>query len=183
MAQRNPWLTLARALLKPLLSPKKPESSPRRGAATPRPRGVGPSPRSAGTAATGDRGGTYAGDYTGRLRPVYSPRPDGRPDPGEIVWAWVPFEEDHSQGKDRPVLLVGRDGALLLGLMMTSKDHTRGHDPRYVDVGTGAWDRQGRESEVRLDRVLRLDPSAVRREGAVLGRARFDVVAAALAAR
>ena len=40
----------------------------------------------------------------------YSPSLDGDADPGEIVWTWVPFEEDHSQGKDRPVLLVGRDG-------------------------------------------------------------------------
>ena len=47
---------------------------------------------------------------------TYAARPDGRPDPGEIVWTWVPFEEDHTQGKDRPVLLIGRDGRWLLGL-------------------------------------------------------------------
>ena len=38
----------------------------------------------------------------------YAPRDDGRPDPGEIVWAWVPFEEGDGRGKDRPVLVVGR---------------------------------------------------------------------------
>ena len=38
----------------------------------------------------------------------YAPEPDGQPDPGEVVWGWVPFEDDPSQGKDRPVLLVGR---------------------------------------------------------------------------
>ncbi len=86
---------------------------------------------------------------------MYAPRPDGRPDPGEIVWTWVPYEEDHSQGKDRPVLLVGRDGDWLLGLQLTSKDHDRDAEQerragrRWVDIGSGAWDRQGRPSEVR----------------------------------
>jgi len=49
-----------------------------------------------------------------------------------------------------------------------------------MDVGSGAWDARGRPSEVRLDRVLRLDPDRIRREGAVLDRHRFDEVAAAL---
>ncbi|MEP9361983.1 hypothetical protein ABLE68_03385 [Nocardioides sp. CN2-186] len=55
----------------------------------------------------------------------YAPRADGRPDPGEVVWGWVPFEDDPAQGKDRPVLLIGQDGRSLLGLMLTSKDHDR----------------------------------------------------------
>ena len=99
-------------------------------------------------------------------------------DPGEVVWAWVPYEEDASQGKDRPVLVIAMDGDDLLGLMLTSQDHdTRPDDGRvWLDIGTGAWDRQGRPSEVRLDRVLRLAPSAVRREGAALDRTRFDAV-------
>lgn len=129
--------------------------------------------------------GGYPGDYQGRLRPSYSPGNDGKPDPGEIVWAWVPYEEDHSQGKDRPVLLVGRDGNYLLGLMLTSKDHTNGarRDEDYIDIGTGPWDKQGRPSEVKLDRVLRLRASGIRREGAILPRDRFNAVAAGLAAR
>src|SRR5450755_3463050 len=55
----------------------------------------------------------------------YHPNPDGRPDPGEVVWAWVPFEEDHTRGKDRPVLIMGRQGRELIGLMLTSRDHDR----------------------------------------------------------
>ena len=37
-------------------------------------------------------------------------RPEARrdPDPGEIVWTWVPYEEHDGRGKDRPVLLVAR---------------------------------------------------------------------------
>lgn len=128
----------------------------------------------------------YPGDFDGRVDPVYAPRPDGRPDPGEIVWTWVPYEEDHNQGKDRPVLLVGRDGPWLLALQLTSKDHDRdaAQERRagrlWVDIGTGPWDRQGRPSEVRVNRVIRVAEDAVRREGAVLAKDRFDEVAAAV---
>ena len=43
----------------------------------------------------------------------YAPEVDGEPDPGEVVWGWVPYEDDPQQGKDRPVLLIARsaDGA------------------------------------------------------------------------
>ncbi|MDN4171454.1 type II toxin-antitoxin system PemK/MazF family toxin [Nocardioides sp. SOB77] len=121
-----------------------------------------------------------------RPRFVHAPRADGRADPGEVVWAWVPFEEDASRGKDRPVLVLARrpDGRLL-ALMLTSKDHDRDATDEarwgrhWMDVGTGGWDRQGRPSEVRLDRLLELDPTAVRREGAALDRRTFDAVVAA----
>jgi len=105
-------------------------------------------------------------------------------DPGEIVWTWVPFEEDHSRGKDRPVLVVGRDGPWLLALPMTSKDHDRdavqeAHAGRYwADIGS--WDNRARASEVRVDRIVRVDPTAVRRAGAVLDEGRFNQVAAAV---
>jgi PemK-like, MazF-like toxin of type II toxin-antitoxin system len=100
------------------------------------------------------------------------------------VWAWVAYEEGDGRGKDRPVLIVGRRGEALLGLMLTSKDHDRdaAEEARsgriWIDIGTGAWDARKRPSEVRLDRLLVLDPAAVRREGATLDRARFDRVVA-----
>ncbi|WP_402469245.1 type II toxin-antitoxin system PemK/MazF family toxin [Isoptericola aurantiacus] len=128
----------------------------------------------------------YPGDFTGVVRPVYAPHLDGAPDPGEVVWAWVPYEEDHSRGKDRPVLLVGRDGPWLLALQLTSKDHDADalQEARYgriwMDVGTGAWDSRRRPSEVRVDRVVRLAPDGVRREGAVLDRKVFDQVVTAM---
>jgi hypothetical protein len=112
----------------------------------------------------------------------YTPQADGLPDPGEVVWAWVPYEDDPSQGKDRPVLVIGVDGADLVALVMTSKDHDRDMAQEasvgryWMDVGIGAWDAQGRPSEVRLNRVLRLDPADVRREGAALPRPIFDAV-------
>jgi hypothetical protein len=46
-----------------------------------------------------------------------------------------------------------------------------------MDVGSGSWDSRGRPSEIRLDRILRLDPGSVRREGAALDRALFLRVA------
>ncbi len=119
-----------------------------------------------------------------RLVVTYGPNPDGVADPGEVVWGWVPYEEDASQGKDRPVLVMALDAGELVALMLSSRDHdiTTADEARgetWIDVGAGAWDKQGRPSEVRIDRVLRLDPAAVRREGAALSRERFDEVAAA----
>jgi hypothetical protein len=114
----------------------------------------------------------------------YAPEIDGEPDPGEVVWGWVPYEDDPAQGKDRPVLLIGRRGAQWLGLMLTSKDHDRDaeDEARYgrywMDVGSGGWDREGRPSEVRLDRLLVLDDAVIRREGAALDRATYEAVAA-----
>ena len=144
----------------------------------------GPTRRSrAPEPAPGPPGG-YPGDFRVEAEIQYAPHPDGEPDPGEIVWAWVPYEEDHSQGKDRPVLLIGHDGPWLLALQMTSRDHDRDEEQErragriWVDIGSGAWDRQGRPSEVRVNRILRIDPDRIRREGAVLARDRFDAVAA-----
>ncbi|MHA7156096.1 type II toxin-antitoxin system PemK/MazF family toxin [Arthrobacter sp. TMN-50] len=112
----------------------------------------------------------------------YAPRADDVPDAGEIVWAWVPYEEDYRQGKDRPVLLIGRHRGRLLGLMLTSRNRNDSttSDPAYVDIGSGAWDVQGRPSEVRTDRIIQLAPGDVRRIGAVLPRAQFNRVAARL---
>jgi hypothetical protein len=115
----------------------------------------------------------------------YSPEVDGEPDPGEVVWAWVPYEDDPSQGKDRPVLVVAREGTTLRCLYMTSKDHDRDVDDEarygryWMDVGTGAWDHERRPSEIRLDRLLTLDESVVRREGAAMERTVFDQVVVA----
>ena len=117
---------------------------------------------------------------------AYSPAPDGEADPGEVVWAWVPFEEDPTQGKDRPVLVLARHETRLVVAQMTSKDHDRdaAQEARWGrfwhDVGTGDWDRQGRPSEVRLDRLLLVEPASVRREGATMKREVFDGVVAAL---
>jgi hypothetical protein len=110
---------------------------------------------------------------------VYSPNLDGRADPGEVVWTWVTYEEDPTRGKDRPVLVVGRDHATLLGLMLSSQER-HAADRDWVEIGRGSWDYDGRPSWVRLDRVLDVPEESIRREGAILERNVFDVVAARL---
>lgn len=115
-----------------------------------------------------------------RARKVeYAPNLDGRADPGEIVWTWVAYEEDPSQGKDRPVLVVGRDGQTLLGLMLSSQSKREG-DPDWAAIGSGSWDADGRPSWVRLDRILDVPEAGIRREGAIMDRAKFDAVASRL---
>ena len=144
-------------------------------------RGHPPSPPKA-------RGTAYPGDFLGTPEISYEPNSGNgnAADPGEIVWTWVPYEEDHSQGKDRPVLVIGRDGPWLLALPLTSQDHDLDAvqearaGRRWADVGSGPWDSRGRSSEVRVDRIVRVDPSRVRREGAVLDERRFNRVAAAV---
>lgn len=133
---------------------------------------------SAPASTVASNGSDYPGDYRDIINFEYSPSLDGDADPGEIVWTWVPFEEDHSQGKDRPVLLVGRDGEYLLALMMTSKDHNnREHaDSNYLDIGSGPWDPQGRASEVKLNRVIRVRPDSMRREGAIMPEDTFRLI-------
>lgn len=111
----------------------------------------------------------------GRVRTQYAPDPDGDPDPGEIVWTWVPYEENDGRGKDRPVLVVARERAgTLLAVQLSSKRHDA--DREWVPIGSGPWDRAGRESWVDVDRVLRVHPDGMRREACALDRPRFDLV-------
>ncbi len=107
----------------------------------------------------------------------YSPRLDGDPDPGEVVWTWVPFEEDPEQGKDRPVVVIGRRDQGLVGVPLTTKHNDR---EAQIAIGTGDWDPKRRPSYARIWRMVDIDERATRREGAVLERDRFDQVIAAV---
>ena len=173
---------------------RRPRPTDRRPAPEPR-RTAGGAPTAPGAATGPGRRAQATGGATeydvGRLGLpdlAYTPREDDRPDPGEVVWTWVPFEDDPVRGKDRPVLVLAREGARLVVAQMTSKDHDRDRvdeqrwGRHWVDVGTGAWDARGRDSEVRIDRLLWVDPGAVRREGAALDSRRYDAVTDALRA-
>lgn len=111
----------------------------------------------------------------GRVRTQYAPAHDGDPDPGEIVWTCVPFEENDGRGKDRPVLVVAREAAgTLLAVQLSSKRHD--HDREWVPIGSGPWDAAGRDSWVAIDRVLRVHERGMRREACALDRMRFNLV-------
>lgn len=121
-----------------------------------------------------------AHEFRGRIRAEFSPELDGEADPGEVVWAWVPYEEDPTQGKDRPLAVVGRtvpaEGQQweFAVFMLSSRD--RSGDDGWTYLGTGDWDHEHRPSWVRVDRPLAVSANAVRREGAVLTREQFELV-------
>jgi len=117
----------------------------------------------------------------GQVRMTYSPSRDGAPDPGEIVWTWVPFEERDGRGKDRPVLVVAAEPAgTVLAVQLTSKQH-QGAD--FVPIGAGSWDSAGRPSWVNIDRVFRVHAAGMRRESAGLPAPSFTAVESRLRQR
>ena len=87
----------------------------------------------------------------GRVRTEYSPAHDGDPDPGEIVWTWVPFEENDGRGKDRPVLVVAREAAgTFLAVQLSSKRHDGDREWVWWDdarLDEGAFPRLGADLE------------------------------------
>jgi hypothetical protein len=118
----------------------------------------------------------------GRLQVDYTPDKDGAPDSGEIIWTWVPYEENDGRGKDRPVLVIGRQSAdRVYAVRMTSKPHE--HDRDYLPIGSGEWDAQGRPSWVDIEQLYSVHTDGMRREAAILDRRRYDVVADALTRR
>ncbi|MDO5729611.1 MAG: type II toxin-antitoxin system PemK/MazF family toxin [Actinomycetaceae bacterium] len=132
--------------------------------------------------ATREHASYFVSDHYKLPRFDYAPRPNGAADPGEVVWAWVPYEEDYSRGKDRPVLVLADVPEGVLCAQMTSKDHDRdaAQEARWgrywMDIGTGEWDHQRRPSEVRLDRLVIIPRSEVRREGGKLDRGLYLAV-------
>lgn len=116
------------------------------------------------------------------MRLDYTPERDGEPDPGEVVWTWVPFEERDGRGKDRPVAIVAASNAGdFLAVQLTSKPNDGGDD--YVALGSGAWDAEGRPSWARIDRVFRVRAGGMRREAASLDAARYARLTGALGDR
>ena len=119
----------------------------------------------------------------GATKLAYAPEKDGLADAGEIVWTWVPFEEDATQGKDRPLLVVGRKGKRLHGLMLSSQTPDERERQDWLPIGSGPWDREGRDSYLRVDRLFEFDEAAIRREAAVMDERIFWKVAAVLKER
>ena len=177
-------------------------SKPRQREANSKPKSSTPKPRSSSTS------GTHSGSHHPYEDPATSNRPqtsireasiadalahasytpimDGDADPGEVVWTWVPYQEDASVGKDRPAVVIGAQDDGVYILQLTSKDHTRDAAQEaaagryWLDIGAGDWDSKGRPSEVRLDRALWVKATDVRREGAILPKKTWQLVVDAL---
>lgn len=167
-------------------SAPKPKQSPQRPAPTLRPstteapRPQSPASRGDYSESPGQYGAGATRDLTAAeargLRPSYAPQTDGDPDPGEIVWTWVPYVENDGRGKDRPVLIIARiDEDATAGCYLSTKEH-RG----FVSIGSGPWDSKGRESFLSPERLLRVTHDGMRREGTVLPRERFEPAVAAV---
>ncbi|PKI92989.1 PemK domain-containing protein [Actinomycetales bacterium SN12] len=112
----------------------------------------------------------------------YSPSRNGLPDSGEIIWTWVPYEENDGRGNDRPVLVIGRQSAdRVYAVRMTSRAHDRDRD--FVPIGSGGWDSQGRDSWVDIEQLYSVHHDGMRREAAVLDAGRYGRVAQTLLRR
>ncbi|MEU9605249.1 type II toxin-antitoxin system PemK/MazF family toxin [Streptomyces sp. NPDC048057] len=106
----------------------------------------------------------------GRKRPPGRPAPlrRGRPKPGEIWWADVPYE-DGPGSKDRPCLVLSvRAGSARVAKITTRGDGRAGVIP--LPPGT-VGDAQGRPSFLETDEVRVVRVSAFRRRAGVLPRA------------
>lgn len=113
------------------------------------------------------------------LQISYAPDRDGEPDAGEIVWTWVPYAENDGRGKDRPVLIIGRQNSeRVFAVRLTSKSHDGERD--FLSIGIGPWDSQGRESWVDVEQLYSVHTDGMRREASALDRKRFSQVADAL---
>ncbi|NUS42271.1 MAG: type II toxin-antitoxin system PemK/MazF family toxin [Mycobacteriaceae bacterium] len=113
-------------------------------------------------------------ERTRRVR--YAPNISGPAQPGEVVWAWVVSPDDPGQGRDLPVLVIGRDGDTLPALLL-SPEPPLGRGQDWVEVGPVAWDDSERAHWVRMDLVLDVPEASIRREAAVLDRSGYDRVA------
>lgn len=112
----------------------------------------------------------------------YAPEADGEADAGEIVWTWVPYAEGDGRGKDRPVLVIGRqDADHVYAVRLTSRSHDGDRD--YIAIGSGPWDAQGRPSWVDVEQLYSVHHDGMRREAAALDLDRFVTVANALRRR
>nr|WP_194411789.1 type II toxin-antitoxin system PemK/MazF family toxin [Microbacterium cremeum] len=110
------------------------------------------------------------------LRITYSPDPDGNPDAGEIVWTWVPYNENDGRGKDRPVLVIARqDEHRVYAVRLTSKAHEGDRD--FLAIGTGEWDSRRRPSWVDVEQIYSVHRDGMRREASALDLDRFVRIA------
>ena len=168
MSPRRSLLSVLKSLLRPAARVSAPASTP-------------PPSVEAGRSGAGATAAIEPSAARG-LRITYAPAQDGDPDAGEIVWTWVPYAENDGRGKDRPVLVIGRDSASrVYAVRLTSKSHDGDRD--FLAIGSGPWDSQGRPSWVDIEQLYSVHVDGMRREAAALDVERFTRVADALQKR
>ncbi|MDO4910377.1 MAG: hypothetical protein Q3972_01380 [Corynebacterium sp.] len=106
------------------------------------------------------------------LAMYYAPTMDGQAEPGEIVW--IKVDDLH---EERAILVIGRTKRALLGQLISPHgDHSK--EENWVDIGSGAWDDKGRSCWLRLDKIIEISESGVRRQGTIMPQNCFDRVSA-----
>lgn len=106
----------------------------------------------------------------------YAPDMDGQTDPGEVVWIWAPADGPGKPPRERAMVVVGRNRNSILGLLISCNPEHR-NDDNWLDIGSGGWDPRGRQSWVRLDRIIEVSELGIRRQGTVIPQGRFERIA------
>lgn len=98
----------------------------------------------------------------------------GAPRSGEIWWARVPYE-DGPGGKDRPCLVLGVRGDVVLVAKITSRYHDE--RPGVIALPPGSvGDAQGRASYLETDELREVPVRDFRRRGGVVDPVLWDQV-------
>ena len=101
---------------------------------------------------------------------------DGQADPGEVIWVWIQPNLPGHPARERAMVVVGRSQHLLLGLLI-SPNPEHANEDNWIDIGSGGWDVAGRQCWVRLDKILEVPESTIRRQGAIMPKSRFERIA------
>jgi hypothetical protein len=97
--------------------------------------------------------------------------------PGAVFWTWLDYEsvdQYGDSGKRRPVMVVSLNGPNLQALAFTTKDKTYRDD--VITLGRGSWDRQGRDSFVKLSTLHTFEQKKIARIAGQVDRQRFEMV-------
>ncbi|MEV7185352.1 type II toxin-antitoxin system PemK/MazF family toxin [Kitasatospora sp. NPDC093102] len=109
------------------------------------------------------------------------PRTGAGPEPQEIWWAQVPFE-DGPGSKDRPCLVLRVHGRTVTVAKITSKHHAE--RPGVLPLPPGSvGDRQGRASWLETDELREVPLSAFRRRAGAVDRQVWDLTRKVLEGR
>lgn len=109
---------------------------------------------------------------------LYAPDMDGQSEPGEVVWSPVMLGDDPVP-QERAVIVLGRRKHILLGALI-SADPRHAQNDKWLYIGSGPWDPKMRPCWVRLDKILEVPESGIRRSGIFMPKRRFDRIASKL---